>query len=72
MDSLHFVFARLLLPLISPQVSVMYVMAIATVVVGAYALATRQINFGVLRKHLLFFVVIGFLILAGNTLRQRM
>ena len=65
-DSLHFVFAKLLLPHISPRVSALYVMGVATVIVGAYAIVTRQLNFGVLRKHLGFFVLIGLLI-GGST-----
>jgi O-acetylserine/cysteine efflux transporter len=66
LDSFHFVFARLLSPLISPRVSAFYVMGIATLVVGGFAIATRQLNFGVLRKHLGFFVLIGLLI-GGST-----
>ena len=37
-DSLHFVFARALLPHISPWVSAMYVLAIGTLEVGIYRL----------------------------------
>jgi drug/metabolite transporter (DMT)-like permease len=66
LDSFHFVFARLLLPLISPRVSAMYVMGIATIVVGVYGLATRQLDWRVLKTKLLFFVLIGFFI-GGST-----
>ncbi|NJM40200.1 MAG: DMT family transporter [Anaerolineae bacterium] len=66
LDSFHFVWARLLLPYISPRISALYVMAVATLIVGVYAFAKGQINFGVLRKHLGFFVLIGLLI-AGST-----
>ena len=66
LDSFHFVFARLLSPLISPRVSAFYVMGLATLVIGGYAIATRQLNFGVLCKHLGFFVLIGLLI-GGST-----
>ena len=66
LDSFHFVFARLLSSLISPRVSAFYVMGVATLVIGGFAIATRQLNFSVLRKHLGFFVLIGLLI-GGST-----
>lgn len=66
LDSFHFVFARLLLPHISPRVSAFYVMGLATLAIGGYAALTRQLNFGVLRKHAGFFVLIGLLI-GGST-----
>ncbi len=66
LDSFHFVFARLLLPLISPRVSAMYVMGIATIIVGGYGLITRQLNWRVLQTNWLFFVLIGFFI-GGST-----
>ena len=60
-DSLHFVFARLLLPHISPGVSAMYVLAIGTFQVGLFALIRGRLHFKVLGKYLGFFLVIGFL-----------
>ena len=66
LDSMHFVFARLLLPLISPRVSAMYVMAVATIIVGGYGLITKQLNWRVLRSNWRFFVLIGFCI-GGST-----
>ncbi len=68
LDSFHFVWARLLLSYINPRVSALYVMAIATLVVGVFAFARGQINFGVLRKHLGFFVLIGLLIAISTNL----
>lgn len=65
-DSLHFVFARLLLPHISPAVSATYVLAIATVEVLLFGLARQVVNLRVARAHLGFFLSIGFLI-AGST-----
>lgn len=65
-DSLHFVFARLLLPHISPAISATYVLAVATLEVGLYGLLRRSIDIRVARTHLWFFVTIGFLI-AGST-----
>lgn len=65
-DSLHFVFARLLLPHLSPAVSATYVLAIATVEVGVYGLVRRTVDVRVARTYLWFFLTIGFLI-AGST-----
>jgi len=61
-DSLHFVFARTLLPLISPGVSAMYVLMIGTVMVGGYGLVRGQLGWRTARDHWRFFLVIGFLI----------
>ena len=61
-DSVHFIFARLLLPHISPSVSVFYVMAIGTVEVGIYGFLCRRIHFMMLRNHFWFFLSIGALI----------
>jgi drug/metabolite transporter (DMT)-like permease len=61
-DSVHFIFARLLLPHLSPNVSVFYVMAIGTLQVGLYGFLNRQIRFRTLFKHLWFFLSIGALI----------
>jgi len=61
-DSMHFIFARLLLPYVSPDVSAMYVMGVATVQVGLYGWATGQLRLAVLRHHWRFFLIIGVLI----------
>ena len=61
-DSLHFVFARILLPYINPEVSAMYVQGAAAVIFGIYATVTGQLRWGMLRQHLWFFLGIGFLI----------
>lgn len=61
-DSLHYVFARLLLPRISPSVSPMYVLAVATFEVGLYGLITGRLRLTTIRKHIWFFISIGFLI----------
>ena len=61
-DSVHFIFARLLLPHISPSVSVFYVMVIGAVQVGIYGFLGRRIRFRTLFKHLWFFISIGALI----------
>ncbi len=61
-DSMHFIFARLLLPYISPNVSAMYVMIVATIQVGIYGVATGQLGLAALRNHWRFFLIIGLLI----------
>ena len=65
-DSLHFVFARLLLPHIPPMTSAFYVLAIATVQVGLFAATRRDVDWDLGRTRLGFFAAIGFLI-AGST-----
>jgi drug/metabolite transporter (DMT)-like permease len=59
---MHFIFARLLLPYVSPNVSAMYVMIVATIQVGIYGVATRQLGLAALRNHWRFFLIIGLLI----------
>ena len=61
-DSVHFIFARLLLPHISPYVSVFYVMAIGTLQVGLYGVFCRRIHFKTLFKNIWFFLSIAALI----------
>jgi drug/metabolite transporter (DMT)-like permease len=61
-DSLHFVFARLLLPYISPGVSAMYVLAVAAVEVGLFGLIRRRLHLSTLVKHPWFFLGVGFLV----------
>jgi O-acetylserine/cysteine efflux transporter len=61
-DSMHFVFARLLLPHISPNVSAMYVLGIGTLQVGLFGLWRGQLRWRILGDNLLFFLSIGLLI----------
>jgi drug/metabolite transporter (DMT)-like permease len=61
-DSLHFVFARMLLPHISPGVSAMYVLAIATVEVGAFGLLRRKLRLGTFARHMWLFLALGLLV----------
>jgi drug/metabolite transporter (DMT)-like permease len=65
-DSLHFIFARLLHPLAPPTVSVLFVLLIATVEVGVFGLISRQIKISELKGKLWFFIALGILI-AGST-----
>jgi drug/metabolite transporter (DMT)-like permease len=67
-DSLHFVFARLLLPHISPGVSAMYVLGIGTVEVGLFRLIRGRPHFTVLSKNLRFFLAIGFLVATSTNI----
>lgn len=67
-DSLHFVFARLLLPHLPPAVSVVYVLGAGTAEVVIFSLIWGQIDFGVFRRHVWFFLTIGFLIAASTIL----
>lgn len=66
-DSLHFVFGRLLGQYLPATVSAFYVLAIATVEVGLFMAWRGTIRLSVLRQHLWFFISIGFLV-AGATM----
>ncbi len=67
-DSLHFVFARLLLPYLPPTASSFYYMAIATIEIALFAAARRQIDWRVFRDNAKFFLIIGFLIASATAL----
>jgi drug/metabolite transporter (DMT)-like permease len=67
-DSLHFVFARLLLPHISPSVSAMYVLGIGTLEVGLFRLVRGRPHFSVLSSNLWFFLAIGFLVATSTNI----
>ena len=67
-DSLHFVFARLVLPYILPAASVVYILAIATIEVGLYGLIRKKLHFRVLILHFPFFIGIGFLVAASTAI----
>ncbi len=61
-ESLHFVFARLLSLYISPDISAMYVQAVGTLLFGTYAVATGKLDWQILRRHWIFFLSIALLI----------
>lgn len=67
-DSMHFIFARLLLPHIPPTTSAAYIMSIAALQVGLYALATRQFHWRSFSPHAWFYLSIGFLVAASTML----
>lgn len=61
-DSMHFVFARRLVPYIGPEISALYVQGASALIFGIYAINSGQLQWQVLRRHLWFFLTIGFLI----------
>jgi drug/metabolite transporter (DMT)-like permease len=67
-DSLHFVFARLLLPHIPPVTSAMFVLGVGAVQVGLFAATRRNVDWQTGRRHLGFFAAIGFLVAASTVL----
>ncbi len=66
-DSLHFVFARLLLPYLPGGTSAFYVLAVATVEVAIFLALRRAIRFDILRQNLRFFLAIGLLVALSTT-----
>jgi O-acetylserine/cysteine efflux transporter len=65
-DSLHYVFARLLLPHVPPEVSGSYIMAISALEVAAFTRGRLRLD--LLRRHLPFFLAIGILVGASTYL----
>lgn len=61
-DSLHFVFARLALPYLSPITTSFYYMTIAMVQIAIFAALRGKIDWRLFRKNARFFLLIGFLI----------
>ena len=68
LDSLHFIFARLLLPHLPPATSAMYVLGIATLQVALFWSFWDKIQFGLFRRHLWYFLTIGFLVATSTAL----
>lgn len=68
LDSLHFVFAKLLFSHIAPSVSSMYVLGIAAVEVGLLGLSRRRLHLRTMGQHLRFFLLIGFLVGASTNI----
>jgi drug/metabolite transporter (DMT)-like permease len=67
-DSMHFVFARLLLPYLPPSLSVMFVLGVSTVEVGLFGLARKRLHWQTAKRHFWFFLAIGLLIAASTTI----
>lgn len=67
-DGLHFVFARALHDYLNPTTSVMYVLAIGTLEVGAYAAWRGRLRLATLRQHAWFFLVVGLLVAVSTSI----
>lgn len=67
-DSLHFVFARSLLPHLPPETSALLVLGAGTIEVALFLGLRRQINFAVFRRHAWFFLTIGFLVATSTVI----
>jgi drug/metabolite transporter (DMT)-like permease len=65
-DSLHFVFARLLHPYLPGETSAMYVLGFAALEVALFLAIRRQIQIQLFRQHLRFFLAIGSLVAAAT------
>jgi drug/metabolite transporter (DMT)-like permease len=67
-ESLHYVFARLLLPHLPPMASSMYVLGVATVQVGIFAAVRGKLDWHPAARHFWFFAGIGFFIATSTLL----
>ncbi|GAB4452025.1 MAG: DMT family transporter [Anaerolineae bacterium] len=69
-DSLHFVFARMLLPHLPPVTSAMFVLLVAAGEMAVFAAITGRLDLSLrpLRQHLWFFLGVGFLVAASTAL----
>jgi drug/metabolite transporter (DMT)-like permease len=61
-DSLHFVFAKLLLPHGNPETMGMIVLLVGTFEIGVYAIITKKLDFTIFKENIFFFLAIGFCI----------
>lgn len=67
-DSLHYIFARLLLPYLPATTASFYYMGIATLQVAIFAAVRRQIQWRIFWDNARFFVIIGFLIASSTAM----
>lgn len=67
-DSLHYVFARLLVPYLPVSVSALYVLGVGMVETAVFLGLQGKINLAVWRRHLWFFLVVGLLVATATTL----
>lgn len=67
-DSLHFVFARALLPHLPAEMSSFLVLAIAAMQVGFFQLIRGQLDIHAFRDHWRFYIIIGVLVAASTVL----
>lgn len=68
LDSFHFVFARLLRIYLPPVPAALFVLGLAGVETAVFLAWKRQIQLNVLRQHLAFFAVVGFLVAGATSL----
>jgi len=61
-DSMHYVFARMMVPHLPPSTAAFFVLLIATIEVGIYGIATKQLRFESFRRNIWFFLGIGILV----------
>ena len=67
-DSLHFVFARALLPLLPPEMSSFLVLGIAALQVGSYLALRGRLRWRTFHEHWRFFAAIGLLVAASTVI----
>lgn len=67
-DSLHFVFARMLLPLVPPLTAALFVLAIGTAEIGLFSMFRRRIDLAVFVRRRWFFLAIGLCVAASTAL----
>jgi drug/metabolite transporter (DMT)-like permease len=68
LDSLHFVFARLLAPYLPGGTSALYVLAVATLEVGIFLAIKGAIRPRLFLQNTFFFLIIGFLVATSTSL----
>ena len=68
LDSLHFVFARLLRIYLPPVQAALFVLGFATVETAVFLAWRREIQLNVLRQNMWFFATIGLLVAAATSL----
>jgi drug/metabolite transporter (DMT)-like permease len=66
-DSLHYIFARLLLPYLPPSVSGLFMLGIATVETAIFLGVQGRVDHQLFRRHAWFFLLVGLLV-AGSTI----
>jgi drug/metabolite transporter (DMT)-like permease len=67
-DSLHFVFAKMLLPYLPPVTSAFYVLGVATVQLGVFAQLQGSLQWLTFRRNAWLFLTIGFLIATSTAM----
>lgn len=68
LDSMHFVWARMLIPHLPPSTSALFVLSVSTIEVGLYGLWTKRLRLESFLKNAPFFLGIGLLVAASTNL----